>query len=77
MATTPTPGSAQAYALAEKAEATRPVIQRDSQSLTYGNGGAVSAKFPGSPCVLLRPERREDLADGSIRACADAGGRVR
>lgn len=49
LATTPTPGSVQAYALAEKTEATQPVIQRDSQSLPYGNSPAVPAKSPGSP----------------------------
>ncbi len=67
LATMPTLGSVQAYALAEKAETTRPVIQRDSQSIAYGNSLAVLAKSLGSRRVALRPGRREDLADGSIR----------
>jgi len=77
LATTPTPGSVQTYTLAEKAEATRPVIQRDSQSLPYGNSPAVPVKSLGSSCVLLRAVRREDFTDGSIRALADVAGQVR
>ncbi len=77
LATMPTLGSVQAYALAEKAETTRPVIQRDSQSLPYGNSPAVLVKSRDSLCVPLRPGRREDLADGSIRAWSDVAGRTR
>ena len=49
----------------------------DSRNLTYGNSDAVPAKSPGSPRVLLRPGRRGDLADGSIRACTEIAERAR
>ena len=48
-----------------------------TQNTDYGNSLAVLAKSPDSPRVLLRPRRRGDLGDGSIRACTDVVRRVR
>ncbi len=51
-----------------------PCCTAATQNIPYGNSPAVPAKFRSSYRVPLRPGRREDLGDGSIRASADVVG---
>ncbi len=56
---------------------TCPCCTAATQSINYGKLPAVLVKSPGSPRVLLRPGRRGDFGDDSIRASPDVVGQVR